>query len=465
MDPNQPSDINEAPGEYVAQEVPVSSELPLKKIISLVVGVVAIIAIILIVVLIILPRISGGNNKNVNLVYWGAFEDTAPLEDAAAAFHAKHPNVTVSIQNQDVKALKNYYTRLTTRIKNGNGPDVFRYHESWLPELLPYLSPLPQGLVAAANIEKNYYPTVTADLKYQGAYYGIPIHFDSLALFVNTELFKNGGISEYPTNWDDLYTVAKQLTVKDDASGRITQSGISIGTYDNVEHASDIVSLLLVQNGANLTNLSSTKQNASDALDFYTNFAKGDSKVWDENQENSKIAFSKGKVAMYIGYSWDIFEIKQQSPTLPFVIVPVPHLGARDATIASYWVEGISSKTKYPKESVEFLQFLTTRQMMEELYAKESKIRLFGELYPRSDMASLLKDNALIYPFVQQGPDAKSTIFASNTYDGAMTDELNKYLGDAVRSVLNNTSSETAVESLAQGVQQKFTQYAGQEKK
>ena len=161
---------------------------------------------------------------------------------------------------------------------------------------------------------------------------------------------------------------------------------------------------------------------------------------------------------MYIGYSWDIFEIKAANPGLKFVIVPVPHLQARNSTIASYWVEGVSAKTKHPKEAFQFLQFLASRQTMEKLYASESKLRLFGELYPRADMASLLKSNDLIYPFVVQGPDAKSTIFSSDTHDDALIDSLNKYMGDAIRSMLHDgTSPESAVENLANGVSQKLS--------
>jgi hypothetical protein len=75
-------------------------------------------------------------------------------------------------------------------------------------------------------------------------------------------------------------------------------------------------------------------------------------------------------------------------------------------------------------------------------------------------MADLLKDNVLAYPFVAQGPTAKSTLFSSDTHDDRMVDELNKYLGDAIRSMVNdNSSAESAIDTLAQGVGQKLTQY------
>lgn len=458
MDENQ-QNINQAPAEY-SPNVENSSSTSVKKIISLVIGAAVVIAIIALIAVFIVPRIVGGGSKNINLTYWVVFEDSAPLEEAASDFHQKNPNITVTIEKQDIKGLGKYVERLATRISNGTGPDLFRYHESWLPQLYPYLMPLPAEVVNTTGLTKNYFPTVPQDLKYNGAYYGVPINYDSLSLFINTDIFKNAGISSYPATWDDLINVARQLTVKD-ADGKITQSGAALGTYDNIQHASDIISLLMVQNGADLKNLNGpAAKSASDALEFYTNFAKGDTKVWDDNMENSLVAFSEGKVAMYFGYSWDIFQIKAANPNLQFVIVPVPRLSQdRTQTIASYWVEGVSAKTKHPKEAFQFLEFLSDRQTMTKLYAAESKIRIFGELYPRSDMASLLKSNSLVYPFVSQGKNAVSTIFASNTYDDGMVDALNKYMEDAVRSILNDgTSPATAVQTLSSGVSQKLSQ-------
>jgi multiple sugar transport system substrate-binding protein len=329
----------------------------------------------------------------------------------------------------------------------------------------PLLAPFPVDVVNSIELDTKFFPLVKEDLKLGGAYFGVPLHFDSLALFINMDLFRASGIPAYPATWDDLISAANTLTVRD-ADEKIVTAGVALGTYDNIEHASDIISLLLLQNGADLRDLAGpTKQSAVDALYFYTLFAKGDARVWDDGLENSKLAFAKGKVAMYIGYSWDIFDIKSINPNLQFAITSVPHILNRDITVASYWAEGVSNKTPHRKEAFEFLKFVASRENLEKLYSIQSKTRLIGSLYPRSDMADLLSDNSLAYPFVSQGGSAKSTIFSSNTYDERMVDELNKYLGDAVRSIVNdNSSAESAVETLAAGVAQKLSQYEAKTK-
>ncbi len=430
-----------------------------KKIISFVIGLGVILVLLIIFFVFLRPIIFPSKDKEVTLTYWLVFDDPEPFRQAAAEFTQAHPNIKVKVEKQDIKALGKYVQLLDTRINNGNGPDVFRYHNSWLPEVKPLLLPLPQDVVNTTQISSKYYPTVGVDVKAGGAYFGVPIMFDTLSLYVNTDLFTQAGIG-YPSTWDDMVSAARQLTVKD-ANGKITTSGAAIGTYDNIAHASDIVSVLLLQNGANLIDLAgSSKQSSVDALDFYTSFARGDSNVWDNSMENSTIAFEKGQLAMYFGYSWDAFEIKASNPNLNFKVIPVPHLPSQNKTTASYWVEGVSSKTKHPKEAFEFLQYLASKQTMEKLYASESKIRLYGELYPRPDMADSLKSNTLAYSFLVQGKDAISTIFSSDTYDGAMIDSLNSYLGNAINSILKNSSSpETAVDTLAEGVAQVLSKY------
>lgn len=165
---------------------------------------------------------------------------------------------------------------------------------------------------------------------------------------------------------------------------------------------------------------------------------------------------------MYFGYSWDVFTIKSLSPDLKFQILPVPHLPNRNITIASYWVEGASAKSPHKKEALLFLKYLSQKDVEQKLFTQEAKTRLFGEPYSRTDLADLLKDNQLAYPFVSQAQGAVSSYFIDGTFDNGLNSQLNVYLGNAVRSILANTSPQTAVNTLSQGTQQVLKQYGQQ---
>lgn len=395
-----------------------------------------------------------GTPEKVTLTYWGLWEDEATMNKIFADFERAHPNITIQYTRQDPTQ---YRERLLTRMNNGTGPDIFRFHNSWVPMLSSALLPLPQDVLPGSDLTNNYYPAVSNDLVRNGAILGLPVGIDTMSLFTNTEIFQAAGI-EVPTSWDDFVKAARQLTVKDE-TGRIKTAGAAMGTYDNVDHAPDILSLLFMQNGVPIYRISTAPDKAAEALDFYTAFAKNGDNVWDDSLDPSTLAFAKGNLAMYFGYSWDIFTIKGLNPSLQFQTHPVPALPGRTMTIASYWVEGVSRKTKHPKEAFLLMQYLAQKDTLEKLYAEEAKTRLFGELYPRMDMADSLTSNDLLAPFVTQAKTAVSTPFVSGTKDSGINAELNGYLGNAVRAVDGQTSSQTAVKTLIQGEDQVLSRY------
>lgn len=438
------------------------SSSKIKKLLIIGGAVIGFIILILIIVFIISKITGGKKSGDVTLTYWGVWEDSTVMQPIIDDFQRENPTIKVTYQKQDIKSLGDYTQRLITRIGKGDGPDIVRYHSSWVPQLKPYLLPFPKTVIENTKLETDYYKTVGRDMKVNGAYYGIPLGIDTLALFVNTTLLNQIG-AQTPSTMDDLTSVARQLTVPED--GKIRTAGVALGTYDNIAHAPDIVSMLILQDGGNWKKLDGpTRPSTEGALSFYTYFSSPstETKTWDDTLDNSKLAFAKGNLGLYFGYSWDIFEIKGTNPDLQFKVVKVPNVaGGRRNTVASYWVEGVSAKSKNSKEAFQFLEYLSKPAVMQKMYELQARTRLFGILYARKSMASLLSSNELVYPFVAQGDDAQSTGFSSDTYDGdtGINTILNVYLGNAVRSINNNTSVSSAVDTLGAGVTQVLSKY------
>ena len=399
--------------------------------------------------------LSPSTSGKVTLTYWGLWEDPNTMQSVISQFESENPNITVQYQKEDPK---DYSERLLTRIQNGSGPDIFTYHSSWLPMIQQVLTPLPTTVVSKNTLEKEYYPVVRNDVVKNGALYGVPLGIDTLSLFINNTLLQSAKL-QVPTTWDNFIVDARAMTVKD-ASGKITTAGAALGTFDNITHAPDILATLFMQNGVDITTMTPSS-NAADALSFYTSFATGDSNVWDTTLDPSQLAFARGNLAMYFGYSWDIFLIKAANPSLDFSVHSIPHLPGRNITAASYWVDGVSTKSTHQKEALLFMQFLTQKNTLATLYAEEAKTRLFGEPYPLVSLGNTLKDNPLVYPFVSQAQDAKSSFFAGETEDSGLNGQMNAYLGNAVRGALGNTSAQSAIDTLTQGVVQIEKQYAG----
>ena len=426
----------------------------LKKALKILAGVIVLLLIVLAIVMFIIPRFSGNKNENAELTYWGLWEDQQILQPIIDDFQKKYPNIKVKFVKQDIKG---YRERLDTRTKNGNGPDVFRFHNTWVPMISSILLPIPSDVIDTKEFKNSFYPVAQKDLIKNGAIYGIPLEIDTLALYINSDIFQAASLNP-PLTWEEFMSNARAITVKDE-SGKIKTAGAAMGTYSNIVHAPDIISLLFVQSGLDTAKLSDNSKKAAESLDFYTMFAVDDGNVWDTTQDPSTLAFAKGNLGMYFGYSWDYFAIKEANPDLKFEIVTVPQLPDQNKTIASYWVEGVSSKSKHQKEALLFLKFLTSKESSEKIYSEQSKTRDFGEPYARVDLGEKLKDNPNVYPFISQAKNAVSSYFADGTYDSGINSKLNTYLENAVNSILSNTSSETAVQTLIEGESQVLTDY------
>ena len=455
QEPASPS--SDAPQGYDSSERGLPSFHP-ATIIKIVIGLGVIALIFFLIFAVILPLFSKKPVGNAEIKYWGLWEDKGTIQPIIDDFNKKYPNIKVSYTKQDIKQ---YREKLSTQISNNTGPDVFLFHNSWYPMFSSILLPLSLQTITKEEFESSFYPVAKKDLVKNGAIYGIPTELDTLALYVNSDIFQAAG-AKVPDNWFDFVKVAKSLTVIDQ-TGKIKTSGAALGTFNNVMHAPDIISMLFVQNKADIYNLSENPKRASDALTWYTDFASGDQRVWDETLSNSMQYFAGGNAAMYFGYSWDYFAIKASNPNLKIEIHPVPKLYNNGTTVASYWAAGVSSKSKYKEASLLFIKFLTSKETQQKLYTLESKTRLFGEPYARKDLADTLRDS-VANVFVSQGNNATSSFFAADTYDGDKTgfnSQMNNYLEKAVSSILsqNNTSADTAVSVLSQGVSQILKQY------
>jgi ABC-type glycerol-3-phosphate transport system substrate-binding protein len=429
----------------------------IKKLLKILLGLSVVLVFIAILALVVIPIITktpiGGGS--VKLTYWGLWEDSNVMQGIISDFERENPNIKVEYSKQDVTQYRN---RLLTRVNNGTGPDIFRFHNTWYPMISNILLPLPSDTISKEEFSRIFYPVAQKDLIRNGAIYGIPLEVDTLSLFINDQLFQSAGLSR-PVTWNDFINDARAMTVKDE-TGKIKTAGAAVGTYDNVTHAPDILALLFLQNGVDFKNLQGSSERIEGALSFYTAFTTDTNNVWDKTLDPSILAFSKGNLGMFFGYSWDYFTIKQFNPSLSFQVVPVPQLPNQNITLASYWVEGVSSKSTHQKEALLFMKFLAKKETAIKLYSDQAKTRAFGEPYARVDLADTLKTNPDVYTFVSQAPDAMSSIFVDSTSDDGLNQQANTYLGNAVNSILiNNGSVQTAFEDFSVGITQVLQKY------
>lgn len=396
-------------------------------------------------------KLPGFSEKETTLVYWGLWEPVPVMEKLVAEFETQNPNIKVKYLQQNHK---DYRERLQSAIARGEGPDIFRYHNTWVPMFRDELDAVPSSVFSASEFQDTFYPTVQKDLRRGASFIGIPLEIDGLAMFYNKNIFKAAAKTP-PSTWDELRKTAFELTTRD-SKGRIQTAGAALGTTNNIDHWPDILALMLLQNGAALKN--PTDKLAQDAILFYTLFYRSD-KVWDETLPNSTQAFAAGKVAMIFAPSWRILDVKDQNPDLDFGVLPVPLLPNSNITWASYWVEGVSAKSEHKNESWKFLQFISTKESLEKLYLSAANDRGMGEPYSRKDLADLLKDDPYLGAYISQAETAQAWYMSSATHDNGINDKIIKYFEDVVNSLNSGGDLNKSLETASQGITQILSQY------
>lgn len=386
----------------------------------------------------------------VVLEYWGLWEPNEVMDAVLRDFESKNPGVTVSYVQQNHR---DYRVRLQTAIASRSGPDVFRFHGSWVPMLTQELAPVPSSVLTSSDFESAFYPVAAQQLSYNGQFVGVPTMYDGLVLYYNKDIFATAGVSP-PKTWAELRTIANTLTIK--TGGEIERGGMAIGTANNVEHFADILALLMVQNGADLNKPSSAE--ARDALLFYTNFATKDG-VWNSSMPSSTVAFARGDVAMMLAPSWRGLEVSAINPDLSYGTVPVPQLSEQRIAWATYWAEGVNTFGENQQQAWNLVKHLSSSAGQQMLYASQSQARAFGTPYARIDLADSLADHPVLSSVLEDAPYATGWYMSSYTHDAGINDQIIKYYEDAINGVLAGESITDVLTTASQGVSQVLQQY------
>jgi len=169
----------------------------------------------------------GGKEEEVITIrYWGLWEDANAINQVINEYKKIKPNVNIVYEK---RSPQQYRESLQSQIGSGEGPDLFRFHNTWVPMLKDILDPVPSDIVSTSDFKKNFYPTVFFDLRNNDKkFVGVPLEIDGLALYWNEDIFKAAGINSPPSTWSELAQTAIKLTVRD-PSGGIRTAGIALG--------------------------------------------------------------------------------------------------------------------------------------------------------------------------------------------------------------------------------------------
>lgn len=428
------------------------------------------------------------------LQFWGVFDDSDAYEPIIARYRALRPHITVEYRKFRPEE---YERMLVNALAEDKGPDIFMVHNTRTVEYQAKLQPLPTSLTLPVRVQQgtiqkqivtvlqqvpslsirqlqSQFVDVVADdvvlptvedtpgggRQTVDRIYGLPLSVDTLGLYFNRSLLNKAGIPEAPRTWADVQAAAKnkRLTVYD-ASQRIVQSAIAIGTANNVERAVDVLQLLMMQNRTTMADAEGTVRfnqrppsavgelnPGAEATVFYTDFANPVKEVytWNDGMPSSLEAFVGGKTAMFIGYSYHLPLIKARAPKLDVGIAPIPQIG-EEINFPNYWVNGISRKTAHVDEAWDFVQFMAAQDQAAS-YLETTK----RPTALRALVSAQRED-------LDVGVFAAQSLTAQSWYRGHDAAAMETAFKDLIRDVLANPSNpQQWVEIASQKVQQTY---------
>ncbi len=392
-------------------------------------------------------------NGPITLTYWRTVDGTKVFDEILNKWQQEHANVKIEIK--DIPFAE-YDTKLAQAAKNNTLPDLFMLKSDWVPRYKNYLKPSPNEVFEVEDYKKTFAPVVASDLIYNNEIYAVSYGVPTLGLFYNSDKYSSAGVSEAPPTWQNLLDINSKLVSKQ-GSGLIS-SGIALGT-PNISAASSIMPLLMMQNGAVMTDTPPTKATfekpgadnypvGPKALDFYTSFAKPNksSYSWSDGFGNDIKAFEQGKTAMIIDFPYRYSQIKSEAPSLNFKAASAPQVNSSSPlNYTVYWAEAVNKNTKYPEVAWDFYNFMTSYEIMN-MYSVPT-------LKPASrlDLAKAQEQDNVLGPFAKQVPTAKSYYKGNSALsDSAMIQMINTALTGFDSAIAVRVASENVTKSIQQ---------------
>jgi ABC-type glycerol-3-phosphate transport system substrate-binding protein len=379
-----------------------------------------------------------GPNEGIGgvVVVWGPYPtetvDTALREfkrqyekEFTLTYVAKNP---ATLEQQFVEALA-----------AGEGPDlVILPHTSLLRQQnklvqLPYTS-LPERTYTDTFLRAGALYLDTTGI------WALPFAVDPLVLYYNVDRLSAARLAAPPTTWAELQTQVPSLSTAD-RSGNLLSSAIPLGNFGNINHAKDILALLIMQTGNPIVsrvndgyqarlggNVGGQTNNAStEALGFFHRFSDPANPLysWNAAQPEARDAFVRGQTAFYLGYASELPRLRQQNPQLNLDAASVPQLSA-SAALTFGRLDGLSlvRGSRNAATAVRAAYLLTSKE------ASQALVPAAGLVPARIDILRILPPGAIEATFYQAAIMSRAWLDP----DPERTREIFRAMSDSIRA-------------------------------
>ncbi|MEU3219773.1 extracellular solute-binding protein [Streptomyces sp. NPDC006971] len=337
---------------------------------------------------------TAGKQKLTVLIATSGDAETQAVKNAAAAYAKKSGNTVT------VEVAKDMNQQLAQSFAGHRPPDVFYVNSDQFANYAKGGSLHPYGdRIADAD---DFSEQLRTSFSYDGKLVCLPKDASTLALAVNTDLWKKAGLTEkdYPKTWEDLRKVADRLT-RDGVTGLVTSD-----EYQRL-------GVFMKQAGGSLTDPAQKKMTADSAenikgLEFVQSLLKSGSMKFAKQVDTGwgGEALGKGKAAMTIEGNWLEGGMSHDYPDVKYAVVPLPAGPAGQGTLAFSNCWGVAADSAHRAAGVELVKHLSSAEQQLDFAAA------FGVMPSRT---STLKT------YAEKQPAAKAWVDGSAHAQGPVT--------------------------------------------
>ncbi|WP_329164572.1 extracellular solute-binding protein [Streptomyces sp. NBC_01267] len=304
--------------------------------------------------------------------------ETKAVRTAAAAWAKKTGNTVTVVPAQNLDQ------QLGQALAGGKPPDVFYVGSSVFANyakgnsLYAYGDQLADKDDFSASLRKSF--------SYGGKFMCAPKDSSTLALAVNTTMWKNTGLTEadYPKTWEDLEKTARRLTTK-----KVTGLVVD-GSYNELGG-------FLKQSGGWITDAGQTKVTADSAANVkaltYLKKLLGEGVLKYPKQVDTGWggeALGTQKAAMTIEGNWLTGAMKTDYPSVGYKVVALPEGPSGKGTLSFSTCWGIANKSSHHAAAVSLVKALTTAEQQLSfadafgvMPSRDSALATFKEKHPQ----------------------------------------------------------------------------------
>ena len=330
------------------------------------------------------------------------------------------------------------HDKIATAIASGETPDVSLIGTTWMGEFARTgaLDPTPTDLIdEGAFFEGPWSTTVVDDTSY-----GVPWYTETRVLYYRTDLAEQAGITEAPTNWDELKTLAEGVQEAGAQWGMYLQPGENGAWQTFMPFA--------WQNGVELVDgeeFTLDSPEMVEALEFYNSFYT-EGLTPTEADPAIEASFVDNKVGAFFSGPWHMSLIRDaggEDGTWTVAPMPVEDSGTS-------FVGGgdlvVFKDAENREGGWKFVEYLSRPEVQQEFYGLVSALPTTSEAWETGALA----EDEMLAMFGDQLEDAKSppTIPTWEQVASVIDAEIEK----VVKAGLSPAEAASAIQSGAESI-------------